>query len=47
MRTVIDRDGMLSRAPTPEEYDFLRAQWKNRRKTGFPVGSDPTSLASG
>lgn len=44
MLTVIDRDGMLSRAPTPEESDFLKALWKARRATGFPVGSNPDEL---
>lgn len=45
MRTIIGREGMLSRAPTPEEYDFLKAQRKTRHETGFPVGSD--QLVSG
>jgi hypothetical protein len=39
MRTVVTSDGMLSRAPTPEEYEFLKAQRKARHQTGFPIGS--------
>jgi hypothetical protein len=40
MQQVVMADGMLSRAPTPEEFDFLVAQRKARHQTGFPVGSD-------
>jgi hypothetical protein len=45
MRVNIERDGMLSRAPTPEEYDFLKAQRKERGYgKGFPV---PQGFPSG
>jgi hypothetical protein len=40
MRQVVLADGMLARAP-PEEYDFLKAQRKARRDSGFPVASEP------
>jgi len=30
MRIVIDRDGMLSRSPTPDEFEFLKSQQKER-----------------
>jgi hypothetical protein len=42
MRTVITRDGMLSRAPNPAEFAFLKAQRQARRDTGFPVGINET-----
>jgi hypothetical protein len=38
MRTVISRDGMLARVPNPAEFEWLKAQEKARRDTGFPVG---------
>jgi hypothetical protein len=44
MRQVVLADGMLARAPTPEEYDFLKAQRKARRDSGFPVVSDDGAL---
>jgi hypothetical protein len=38
MRVNIERDGMLSRAPTPDEFDFLKAQRKERGYgKGIPV----------
>jgi hypothetical protein len=38
MRQIIGQDGMLARAPTPQEYDFLIAQRKERGYgKGFPV----------
>ena len=38
MRQIIQQDGMLARVPTPEEYDFLMAQRKERGYgNGFPV----------
>ena len=38
MRQVIIRDGMLSRSPTPEEFEFLKVQRKERGYgKGFPV----------
>jgi hypothetical protein len=38
LRQTIIGDGMLARVPTPEEYDFLRAQRKERGYgKGFPV----------
>jgi hypothetical protein len=40
LRQIVLGDGMLARAPTPEEYDFLKAQRKERAETGFPIGSD-------
>jgi hypothetical protein len=30
MRIVIGRDGMLSRPPTPNEFEFLKSQRKER-----------------
>jgi hypothetical protein len=38
VRQIILGDGMLSRSPTPEEFEFLKAQRKERQATGFPVG---------
>jgi hypothetical protein len=38
LRETVKRDGMLARVPTPEEYDFLKAQRKERGYgKGFPV----------
>lgn len=38
LRLTIAGDGMLARVPTPEEYDFLKAQRKERGYgNGFPV----------
>jgi hypothetical protein len=38
MRTVITRAGMLSRAPTPEEFAFLKAMRKERGYgKGLPI----------
>jgi hypothetical protein len=42
MRTVISRDEMLARVPNPAEYEWLKAQEKARRDTGFPVGVNET-----
>ena len=40
LRETINRDGMLARVPTQDEYDFLRYLYKERGYgTGFPVGS--------
>ena len=36
--TLPGRDGMLARVPNPAEYEWLKAQEKARRDTGFPVG---------
>jgi hypothetical protein len=36
MRIVAERDGMLSRSPTPEEFEFLKDQ---RRERGYGKGS--------
>jgi hypothetical protein len=38
LREIVKGDGMLARVPTPEEYDFLIAQRKERGYgKGFPV----------
>jgi hypothetical protein len=38
MRINIERDRMLSRSPTPAEFDFLKAQRKERGYgNGFPI----------
>jgi hypothetical protein len=38
MRINIERDGMLSRSPTPAEFDFLKALRKERGYgKGFPI----------
>jgi hypothetical protein len=38
LRESVKGDGMLARVPTPEEYDFLTAQRKERGYgKGFPV----------
>lgn len=38
LRQAIIGDGMLARVPTPEEYDFLKAQRKEcGYGKGFPV----------
>lgn len=38
MRQIILQDGMLSRSPTPGEYEFLKDQRKERGYgNGFPV----------
>jgi hypothetical protein len=44
MRQIILGDAMLARPPTPEEYDFLKAQRKARQDTGFPVGTAQDEL---
>jgi hypothetical protein len=36
LREIVKGDGMLARVPTPEEYDFLKAQRKER---GYGKGS--------
>jgi hypothetical protein len=47
MRDRIAADGQLARAPTPDEYAFLRHLQKERERTGFPVGVDQPEAGTG